>query len=165
VPLIAIQRHLGHTDLGITSIYLQGIDNTESHRHRPRPPLADGPRIQPARKVTSGTVGDITQFEIGGIRPFDVATLGLARLLAGPVRRLVDEHTVVISAAQVVDLADPTKFNASRKRSHDLDQDVLYNWPPGPDDQQPLLAEATAPGDLRQQPGRPARWLPCWRHR
>jgi integrase len=28
-PLIVIQRQLGHTNLGITSIYLQGIDNTE----------------------------------------------------------------------------------------------------------------------------------------
>jgi integrase/recombinase XerD len=29
VPQIVIQRQLGHTNLGITSIYLQGIDNTE----------------------------------------------------------------------------------------------------------------------------------------
>jgi len=29
VPLIVIERQLGHTNLGITSIYLQGIDNTE----------------------------------------------------------------------------------------------------------------------------------------
>jgi hypothetical protein len=29
VPLIVIQGQLGHTNLGITSIYLQGIDNTE----------------------------------------------------------------------------------------------------------------------------------------
>jgi site-specific recombinase XerD len=29
VPLIVIQPQLGHTNLGITSIYLQGIDNTE----------------------------------------------------------------------------------------------------------------------------------------
>jgi hypothetical protein len=30
VPLIVIQRQLGHTNLGITSICLQGIDNTRS---------------------------------------------------------------------------------------------------------------------------------------
>ena len=29
VPLSVIQRQLGHTNLGITSVYLQGIDNTE----------------------------------------------------------------------------------------------------------------------------------------
>ena len=29
VPLIVIQRQLGHSNLGITSIYLQGIDNRE----------------------------------------------------------------------------------------------------------------------------------------
>jgi len=29
VPLNVIQRQLGHGDLGITSVYLQGIDSTE----------------------------------------------------------------------------------------------------------------------------------------
>ena len=30
VPLIVIQRQLGHSKLAITSIYLQGIDNAET---------------------------------------------------------------------------------------------------------------------------------------
>ena len=29
VPLVVIQRQLAHANLGITSIYLQGIDNAE----------------------------------------------------------------------------------------------------------------------------------------
>src|SRR5215212_2388940 len=29
VPLVVIQRQLGHSNLGITSIYLQGIDSAE----------------------------------------------------------------------------------------------------------------------------------------
>jgi hypothetical protein len=29
IPLIVIQRQLGHTNLGITSIHLQGIDSAE----------------------------------------------------------------------------------------------------------------------------------------
>ena len=29
VPLIVIQRQLGHSNLGIISVYLQGIDNAE----------------------------------------------------------------------------------------------------------------------------------------
>jgi integrase/recombinase XerD len=29
VPLVVIQRQLGHAHLGITSVYLRGIDNTE----------------------------------------------------------------------------------------------------------------------------------------
>jgi site-specific recombinase XerD len=32
VPLIVIQRQLGHSNLGITSICLQGIDNAEISR-------------------------------------------------------------------------------------------------------------------------------------
>jgi site-specific recombinase XerD len=41
VPLIVIQRQLGHTNPGITSIYLQGIDNTEiiDTVHARRPPM------------------------------------------------------------------------------------------------------------------------------
>jgi site-specific recombinase XerD len=41
VPLIVIQRQLGHTNLGITSIYLQGIDSTEiiDTVHARRPPM------------------------------------------------------------------------------------------------------------------------------
>jgi site-specific recombinase XerD len=41
VPLNIIQRQLGHTDLGVTSIYLQGIDNTEiiNTIHARRPPM------------------------------------------------------------------------------------------------------------------------------
>lgn len=30
VPLLVIQRRLGHADLAITSVYLRGIDNTET---------------------------------------------------------------------------------------------------------------------------------------
>jgi site-specific recombinase XerD len=41
VPLMVIQRQLGHTNLGITSIYLQGIDSTEiiDTVHARRPPM------------------------------------------------------------------------------------------------------------------------------
>ena len=41
VPLVVIQRQLGHSNLGITSIYLQGIDNAEiiDTVHARRPPM------------------------------------------------------------------------------------------------------------------------------
>jgi hypothetical protein len=40
VPLLVIQRQLRHVDLGITSVYLQGIDNSEivDTVHSRRPP-------------------------------------------------------------------------------------------------------------------------------
>ena len=52
VPLIVIQRQLGHTNLGITSIYLQGIDNAEiiDTVHSRRAPMV--PVRQVARAVT-----------------------------------------------------------------------------------------------------------------
>ena len=42
VPLVIIQRQLGHADLGITSTYLRGIDNTEiihTVHERPAPAI------------------------------------------------------------------------------------------------------------------------------
>jgi site-specific recombinase XerD len=50
VPLNVIQRQLGHTNLGVTSIYLQGIDNAEiiatvHGRKAPMIPASTGPRI------------------------------------------------------------------------------------------------------------------------
>jgi site-specific recombinase XerD len=50
VPLNIIQRQLGHTNLGVTSIYLQEIDNAEiiatvQARKAPIIPASTGPRI------------------------------------------------------------------------------------------------------------------------
>lgn len=41
VPLPVIQRQLGHAHLGITTIYLQGIDTTEiiNAVHARKPPM------------------------------------------------------------------------------------------------------------------------------
>jgi site-specific recombinase XerD len=49
VPLIVIQRQLGHSNLGITSVYLQGIDNAEiietvHSRRAPMIPVSASPR-------------------------------------------------------------------------------------------------------------------------
>jgi hypothetical protein len=59
VPLVVIQRQLGHADLGITSAYLRGIDNTEIIdivHQRPAPMVPASSRawaarltVQPAR--------------------------------------------------------------------------------------------------------------------
>ncbi len=50
VPLLVIQRQLGHADLGITSAYLRGIDNTEvihAVHERPSPMIPATPRLTP----------------------------------------------------------------------------------------------------------------------
>jgi hypothetical protein len=41
--MIVIQRQLGHSNLGITSIYLQGIDNAEIIETLPCSPCAHDP--------------------------------------------------------------------------------------------------------------------------
>jgi site-specific recombinase XerD len=48
VPLLVIQRQLGHADLGITSAYLRGIDNTEiihTVHERPVPVIPAASRL------------------------------------------------------------------------------------------------------------------------
>ena len=41
VPLVAIQCQPGHANLGITSVYLHGIDSSEIRQHRPWTAIAD----------------------------------------------------------------------------------------------------------------------------
>ena len=54
IPLM-VSSASSATNLGITSIYLQGIDNAD-HRHGPRPPRADGPHQQvPTAVITQRT--------------------------------------------------------------------------------------------------------------
>lgn len=86
--------------------------------------------------IAGGTIGDITDFEIAGIRPFEVFTVKLASILANAVSDdLVGEHTFLIPAQTIIDLADPTKFAASLRQSPDLDSDIFFNWPPRPQDE------------------------------
>src|SRR4051794_18721388 len=52
VPLVVIQRQLGHSNLGITSIYLQGIDNAEiidTVHARPTPTVQATALLPPCR--------------------------------------------------------------------------------------------------------------------
>ena len=52
VPLLVIQRQLGHANLGITSVYLQGIDSSEiiSTVHgRPSPTISATAGLQISR--------------------------------------------------------------------------------------------------------------------
>ena len=48
VPLVVIQRQLGHADLGVTSVYLRGIDNTEIVHAVHERPRTDDPCSQRA---------------------------------------------------------------------------------------------------------------------
>jgi hypothetical protein len=59
VPLVVIQRQLGHANLGITSIYLQGIDSSEiihTVHSRPAPvmPSQRRPRIEALNRTRGG---------------------------------------------------------------------------------------------------------------
>jgi integrase/recombinase XerD len=50
VPLVVIQRQLGHANLAITSVYLRGIDNTEIIRtihQRSAPVVSASAALQP----------------------------------------------------------------------------------------------------------------------
>jgi hypothetical protein len=61
-PLNVIQRQLGHTNLGVTSIYLQGIDNAEiiatlHARNAPMVPASTGAGEPPVRRPDSRRTG------------------------------------------------------------------------------------------------------------
>lgn len=92
--------------------------------------------------VSAGDVGKVTEFEVGGIKPVHILTLELADLLAHALADdLIGDHYFFIPAANIVDFADQTKFEASVRKSPDnLDFDVQLNWPPRPEDE-PLFTD------------------------
>jgi site-specific recombinase XerD len=58
IPLPIIQRQLGHAHLGITSIYLQGIDTraiVETVHHRRPPVIPATAGLRPLQTSTGGT--------------------------------------------------------------------------------------------------------------
>jgi hypothetical protein len=79
----------------------------------------------------AGPVGDVIDFEIGGVKPFKLLTGGLAQLLTNILADdLIDEHEFFIPAEHIRELAlDGAKFNASFRRTPELGNDVQFNWP------------------------------------
>ena len=60
VPLLVIQRQLGHADLAITSVYLRGIDNTEivhTVHERPAPMVPAQSRLSNVPGAERRTAG------------------------------------------------------------------------------------------------------------
>jgi hypothetical protein len=91
--------------------------------------------------VSAGTIGKVTDFELAGVKPFHLLTLGIAGLISHALADdLVGEQFFFIPAANIADLADQTKFNASIRKSPDLPFDVQLNWPPRPEDE-PLFTD------------------------
>jgi hypothetical protein len=94
--------------------------------------------------VTSGTIGDILEFEVAGIKPFHILTLGIAGAIANALADdLIGEQTFFIPAANITDFADQNKFIASIRQSPDLPFDVQLNWPPKPAEE-PIFTDGHA---------------------
>ncbi|MEU6622035.1 hypothetical protein ABZ926_14880, partial [Streptomyces litmocidini] len=79
----------------------------------------------------AGALGDVTNFEIGGVKPFELLTFGLSDLIANALADdLIGEHEFVIPAPNIVELTDPDRFTASfRRHPETLGSDVQFNWP------------------------------------
>jgi hypothetical protein len=84
-----------------------------------------------------GTVGDIMNFDVGGVKPFQLLTLGASDLLASAFADdLIGEHVYVIPPGNIRDWAEQDAFTASIRPNGDkLDFDVQFNWPPRGEDE------------------------------
>ncbi|AHV95257.1 hypothetical protein [Paenibacillus sabinae] len=81
----------------------------------------------------AGTVGDITNFEVGGVKPFNILTYGVAGLLTELLADdLIGEHEFYIPAADIVEWSNPEKYNSSLRTSPDL---IRFNVPQRPEDE------------------------------
>jgi len=81
------------------------------------------------------------EFEVGGVKPFKVLTLGLADVIADALADdLLAEHELVIPAANIKSLTDQGQFSQSfRTKPQEPGLDVQFNWPPREQDE-PLLS-------------------------
>ena len=77
VPLNVIQRQLGHANLGITSVYLQGIDNSEIIE------TVGARRRRPSRRAQASTDGRRAK---RGVSVQLSLGIGKAALSAGRIR-------------------------------------------------------------------------------
>jgi len=93
--------------------------------------------------VTAGSVGSITDWSIGGVKPINLLTLGLANLFASLFAdKLIDEYYYWIPPGNLVDFSNQQKFTASIRdpKTMGLDFDVQANWPPAPTENEHLFS-------------------------
>jgi hypothetical protein len=84
----------------------------------------------------AGAVGDVTEFDVGGVKPFKILTLGLADIIASALSDdIIGEHTFVIPAQNVTDLLAQQAFTNSFRQTPELGFDIQFNWPPRPQDE------------------------------
>jgi hypothetical protein len=87
VPLLVIQRQLGHADLGITSAYLRGIDNTEiihAVHERPTPMIPATASLTPNAEKTEPVP------KATAVRPRGKSGRTAARAVTGPQRTVAE---------------------------------------------------------------------------
>ena len=91
--------------------------------------------------VSAGTIGKVTDFEVAGIKPFHILTLGIASLISEALADdLIGQQFFFIPADNIVNLAEQPKFEASIRKNPELPFDVQMNWPPRPEDE-PLFTD------------------------
>lgn len=97
--------------------------------------LAAGSDAADDTSASGGTIGDITQWSIGGIKPVDLLTLGLASLIAQFFAdKLIGQNVFWVTGGELVGLAGQTNYNNSIYSSSDLTPDIPVNWPPAQED-------------------------------
>jgi hypothetical protein len=80
--------------------------------------------------VTSGAVGDFTEFEIGGVKPFEIVTASLAGVIAGWLADdLMGEQRNVVPTGSILEFRG-AGYNNSLRMDPALDFDARFNWPP-----------------------------------
>jgi hypothetical protein len=99
--------------------------------------------------TSGGTAGDISNFRVGGIKPIDLLTLGIANWVAQFFAdKLIGQHTFEVPAGNIIDLSDQAKFDQSLYQKNDpvytsgqLTPDIQINWPP-PQDPNPSFSDS-----------------------
>ncbi|MGF7162890.1 hypothetical protein FHS85_004548 [Rhodoligotrophos appendicifer] len=92
--------------------------------------------------VTAGAVGDVTEFEIAGVKPFRVVTLELAGVIAEALADdLLGSKSFYVPAANLIEFADQAFYENSIRSDPALPFDVQINWPPRAGQEEPFTGK------------------------
>jgi len=98
-----------------------------------------GGAIEDDPSVTGGTVGDITEFEVGGVKPFHIITLKLAEVIAqGLSDDLIGEKFFDIPISNLIQFGNPQFYQSSTRQEPGFPFDAQINWPPHANEPEPF---------------------------
>jgi hypothetical protein len=96
--------------------------------------------------VTAGQVGDVTEWEIAGVKPFHILSVGLAGVIAeGLADDMLGDVSFYVPSSNLIEFDSESDFYKNSLRTNEfLPFDSKANWPPKDSENKPFNAKDPA---------------------